>query len=214
MPEARQRGDARRVMVDGDSVFSATLQSKPAASATATAADVVLESRDGMIYAVFAPVKASTLATVWFRVASGGDDDVKKLPTRLATDHDPKRFIEGGPPRWTARHVTRGEPGSDEQAYTVDYLGVPELPYGAWMRLTGIAAIPELDVANRAQLVVTTLSGDVWVVSYHPDDLGEVHWKRFATGLYEPLGVLVSEDSIYVRGRDRITRLEDLNERR
>ena len=36
-------------------------------------------------------------------------------------------------------------------------------------------------------------------------------WSRFAAGLYEPLGLKIVDDIIYVRGRDRITRLHDLN---
>ena len=39
----------------------------------------------------------------------------------------------------------------------------------------------------------------------------KLKWKRFAAGLYEPLGLRIVNDVVYVRGRDQITRLHDLN---
>jgi hypothetical protein len=43
------------------------------------------------------------------------------------------------------------------------------------------------------------------------DGLRELKWKRFATGLFQPLGLKVRDDEIFVLGRDRITRLMDQN---
>jgi glucose/arabinose dehydrogenase len=36
-------------------------------------------------------------------------------------------------------------------------------------------------------------------------------WKRYATGLFQPLGLKIVDDIVYVLGRDQITRLHDLN---
>ncbi|MEM0970528.1 MAG: plastocyanin/azurin family copper-binding protein, partial [Verrucomicrobiota bacterium] len=58
--------------------------------------------------------------------------------------------------------------------------------------------------------VVCTMMGDVWLVTGL--DNSEVTWKRYATGLNQALGVCVHDDQIYVVGRDRITRLHDLND--
>jgi glucose/arabinose dehydrogenase len=55
------------------------------------------------------------------------------------------------------------------------------------------------------------LNGDVWVVSGVDDTLKELKWRRYAAGLYEPLGLKVVDDKVYVLGRDQITRLHDLN---
>ena len=41
--------------------------------------------------------------------------------------------------------------------------------------------------------------------------LGTLSWKRFATGLNQPLGVKVVKNRIYVTGRDQITILNDRN---
>ena len=54
-----------------------------------------------------------------------------------------------------------------------------------------------------------SISGDVWLVSGLQEDSRALTWKRFATGLYQPLGVKIVEGKIYVLGRDQITRLHD-----
>ena len=43
------------------------------------------------------------------------------------------------------------------------------------------------------------------------EGLQSVQWKRIAAGLFQPLGVKVVNDQIYVLGRDGVTRLHDLN---
>jgi hypothetical protein len=51
----------------------------------------------------------------------------------------------------------------------------------------------------------------VWIVSGIDGPLQKLVWKRFATGLFEPMGLRIVDDTIYVTGRDQITRLHDLN---
>jgi len=57
--------------------------------------------------------------------------------------------------------------------------------------------------------VVAMLHGDVWMVDGLDEKLENVRWRRFATGLHQPLGVVCDVTGIYVLGRDRITRLHD-----
>ena len=38
-----------------------------------------------------------------------------------------------------------------------------------------------------------------------------VRWRRFASGLHQPLGLVVADGKVYVLGRDQITRLHDLD---
>ena len=58
---------------------------------------------------------------------------------------------------------------------------------------------------------ICTLHGDVWLVSGIDAKLEKLTWKRFATGLFQPLGLKIVKNQIYVVGRDQITRLHDLN---
>ena len=58
---------------------------------------------------------------------------------------------------------------------------------------------------------ICSISGDVWVVSGIDDKLENLKWRRYATGLFQPLGLKIVDDVVYVLGRDQITRLHDLN---
>ncbi len=119
---------------------------------------------------------------------------------------DPGTLRDGGPARWKEGIVAKGTRGADSAAYVLDTLPVPEEnPWKAWMRLTA------LDFFSDGRAAVCTWSGDVWTVSGIDEKLENVSWKRFATGLYEPLGLRIVEDRVYVLGRDQITRLHDLN---
>jgi hypothetical protein len=122
----------------------------------------------------------------------------------------PESLIGPGPARWTKEVTTTGKLGSaargGDGAYVVDDLTAPENnPWGAWMRFTGLDFFPD----GRA--AVCTLNGDVWVVSGIDDSLRILTWKRFAAGLYHPMGLRIVDGTIYVCGRDQITRLHDTN---
>ena len=120
--------------------------------------------------------------------------------------NDPTALTRGGPPRYAGPVVTRGRSGGGEAAYVVDTLTLPtDNPWKSWIRPSG------MDFFSDGRLAVCTLNGDVWVVSGIDDKLERLEWRRFATGLYEPLGLKVVDDKVYVLGRDRITRLHDLN---
>jgi glucose/arabinose dehydrogenase len=113
---------------------------------------------------------------------------------------------KGGPARWTPAIVTQGTTGKDDGPYAVDTLTLPDAnPWKSWLRVTAH------DFFSDGRAAIATWSGDVWVVSGIDSGLRELRWKRFATGLYEPLGLRIVDDQIYVLGRDQITRLHDLN---
>lgn len=113
----------------------------------------------------------------------------------------------GGPARWSPPLVTRGKRGPEDGPYAIDVLTCPEEnPWNSWMRFGGVDFFPD---GTRAALC--TWSGDVWIVSGIDDALGKLTWQRIATGLFQPLGLKIVRDQIYVLGRDQITRLHDLN---
>ncbi|HEY1380279.1 MAG TPA: LamG domain-containing protein [Gemmataceae bacterium] len=115
-------------------------------------------------------------------------------------------WTKPGPARWTAPVVTRGEVAPDDAAFVADTLTVPyENPYHALMFLSG------LDVLPNGDLAVCTAHGDVWIVSSVNDRLERVTWKRFATGLFQPLGLKVVGGKVVVLERGQLTRLHDTN---
>ncbi len=113
----------------------------------------------------------------------------------------------GGVPRWPDTLTTRGVVGEEEGGLAVDTIRIPfDNPYRALMFIGGHDFFSQ---AGRA--AVSTMHGDVWTLDGLDADLREVHWRRFATGLFQPLGLRIVDDIVYVQGRDRITRLHDLN---
>ncbi len=102
--------------------------------------------------------------------------------------------------------TTRGQRSLASEAYVIDTLTVPyENPWKALMFTSGVGFLPD----GRA--VVSTIHGDVWLVSGIDEALERLVWKRFATGLFQPLGLTVRDGEIFVLGRDQITRLHDQN---
>jgi hypothetical protein len=127
-------------------------------------------------------------------------------PVDVAPPEDLEALTKGGPPRWTAPVETKGALGREPGAYQVDTLTLPyENPWNSYMRLVA------LDFFADGRAVVATLDGDVWVVSGIDDRLEKLSWKRYATGLQQPMGLRVVDGKVYVLGRDQITRLHDLN---
>ncbi|MEM7143900.1 MAG: DUF6797 domain-containing protein [Verrucomicrobiota bacterium] len=112
-------------------------------------------------------------------------------------------------PRWPETLTTTGTLGDNALAYALDTLTIPpndaENPYNTWFRTSDLAFFPD------GRMVVCTHGGDVWIVSGIDDSLENLEWKRFAAGLYEPFGLQVIDDLIYVTCKDRITRLHDFN---
>jgi type 1 glutamine amidotransferase/glucose/arabinose dehydrogenase len=131
---------------------------------------------------------------------------VKKSPPQPVNvqKEEPENITKGQPPRWPTPIGTKGQVSRDKGPYVVDTLTVPyENPWNALMFLSGV------DFFRNGDAAVCTIHGDVWIVRGIDDKLEKLTWKRYATGLYQPLGLRIVDDKIYVLGRDRITRLID-----
>ncbi|MEM9016292.1 MAG: hypothetical protein AAGC68_04710, partial [Verrucomicrobiota bacterium] len=117
-------------------------------------------------------------------------------------------FTRGGPSRWKTEHEMQGRLAvSKFQGYELDSVPVPlKNNYNTWMRTSSLAFFPD------GRLAVGTLSGDVWIVSGIDKSLEKVTWKRFAAGLYEPLGMKVVDGVVTVGTRGRIVKLHDFND--
>ena len=125
---------------------------------------------------------------------------------RLYRYEDIRPFLKAGPKEWRAL-TTKGAISKRPEAYTLDTLNVPYTnPWNALMFFSGIDFLPNGDAA------VCTLYGDVWLVKGIDSSLRELSWHRYATGLFQPLGLQVVDGIVHVLGRDQITALHDLNE--
>ncbi len=144
-----------------------------------------------------------------FNVAMGTGapaDQAPDLERAFGPPQDLALLCRGGEARWPTKIEVKGELASDSAAYVVDTIPLPsDNPWKSWMRLSA------LDFFSDGRAAVATLNGDVWIVSGLDAELERVTWKRFAVGLYEPLGLRIVRDEIHVHGRNQITRLHDLN---
>jgi hypothetical protein len=110
-----------------------------------------------------------------------------------------------GPTRWKPL-TTKGAVGKRNGPFAVDTLTIPyDNPYKALFFVSGVGFMPNGDVA------VCTAHGDVWLVSGADEKLDGLTWRRYATGLYQPLGLKVVDGKIVVLERGQLTRLHDAN---
>jgi hypothetical protein len=127
--------------------------------------------------------------------------------TEATTPADLAPLTKGGPARWTDPIETKGVVSPEAGPYVVDRLTLPDAnPWKAKMRVGGFDFF-----ADGTRAALCTWDGDVWVVSGIDEKLEKLSWKRFAAGLYQPLGLRIVDDVVYAVGHDQITRLHDLN---
>lgn len=147
--------------------------------------------------------KPSTLKICW------GVIPEPKLPQFLlwAKNNGAKENLQGLKSNQTLKWpalTTRGQRNLSADSYVIDTLTMPyDNPWKALMFTSGVGFLPD----GRA--LVSTIHGDVWMVSGIDEKLETLTWKRFATGLFQPLGLTVRDGGIFVLGRDQITRLHD-----
>ncbi len=97
------------------------------------------------------------------------------------------------------------KPGRVTEAdfYRITTLPVPE---GVALEVGGLAMRPD------GKLLCCTRRGDVWLISNpYADKPDRVQYKLFATGLHEPLGLLLDGKDVFVVQRPELTKLVDTN---
>ena len=158
------------------------------------------------------PASEDVLELWVLRFGSHEAGDVAAIEVLLSGIHErplpasPRTLLGGGAPRWPQELVTSGQLG-EQQPYALDTVELPPSnPWSAWLRTSAIDFFPD----GRA--AVSTHGGDVWIVSGLDASLDEVRWRRFAGGMFEPMGVRIVDDYVHVTCRDRITRLHDVNQ--
>ena len=125
-------------------------------------------------------------------------------------------LARGAATQWRETVRTSMRRGDAKAPLAIDEITLPSKnPWRCWMRLGGFDYF-----SNASRAAVCTWQGDVWIVSglgtaLDGDDkstAGKLTWKRVAAGLFQPLGLRIVDDQIYVLGRDQITHLVDRND--
>jgi putative heme-binding domain-containing protein len=122
-----------------------------------------------------------------------------------ADKHSLAHLTRGGKAQWPNVLTTTGSLGTN-RPYSVDTITPPfKNPWNALFYFGGHDFLPDGSAA------LCTMQGDVWHVDGLDASLKTVRWRRMASGLHQALGLVSANQSLYVLGRDQITRLVDLN---
>jgi cytochrome c2/glucose/arabinose dehydrogenase len=123
----------------------------------------------------------------------------------------PAHDMPSAPPprRWQTEVTTRISSSSARgahDAFVVDDIALPiDNPWRRNVRPGDVQFFTDGTAA------VVTLDGDVWIARGLEAPAGPVHWRRFASGLHEPLSLAIRGEQIYVFDRNGIWRLRDTN---
>ncbi len=166
------------------------------ASVSGSAAATLVEQPDGLL----AVRVAASPGPVEFVAAVGA------AAQAAAPTSDPAHAAAAGPARsrWPQTVSTRATLASAPGAYVLDRIGLPTS--NPWRRNVRLADIAFLG-GGRAAAV--TFDGDVWTISGLSGDLPAVSWRRFTSGLHEPLGIVSRNGELFVFDRNGLWRLID-----
>jgi hypothetical protein len=115
-------------------------------------------------------------------------------------------FKKGGPTLWKGSVLTQGKLSADSEDFVIDQVTLPlPNPWKRNVRVADIAFFPDGTAA------VVTFSGDIWIVEGIMEDLKKIKWRRFASGLHEPMSIEIRKGEIYVFDRGGIVKPVDLN---
>lgn len=141
--------------------------------------------------------KPIRIAFSW-RMAKAGDFPVNLLATETA--------ISPPSPLWPETVSTHADVRREATTSLVtDAIPLPDA--NPWKRHIRLADIAFLD--DRGNAAAVTFDGDVWLVSGLKGDLETITWKRFTSGLHEPMNLAVRDHEIFVFDRNGIWKLID-----
>jgi mono/diheme cytochrome c family protein/glucose/arabinose dehydrogenase len=116
--------------------------------------------------------------------------------------------IPAAPPpvRWPQAVTTTVTLSTAKDAYVVDDFALPTA--NPWRRNVRPGDIQFLKDGTG---VLVTLDGDVWTVRGLHQPAGPMQWRRFTSGLHEPMTLAIRDEQIYAFDRNGIWRLRDAN---
>ncbi|MEO7600322.1 MAG: c-type cytochrome, partial [Opitutus sp.] len=174
--------------------------------------NVTLRIEHGELVATLPPATSTqrlTFAVLFTPNGSGGSTAAPSVPgttTALAVDATPVLPATNATRRWPESAVSLVELESlSQNGLILDRIAVPE--DNPWHRRVRAADIAFLSADEAA---IVTYDGDVWIVSgFGASPLAQLTWRRFASGLHEPLAIAAPGKVIQVATKNGVIRLHD-----
>ncbi|MFT5884236.1 MAG: cytochrome c5 [Arcticibacterium sp.] len=152
-------------------------------------------------------VKPSQTVSIKILMAKPGTKGLQEYAKSTEEPENLKTLIKGGPARYPQKLTTEIQKGEQDGPFQVDILNPPfDSPWKNQFRLSGLDFYED---PNKG--VICSTDGDVWLVEGFTENSGELSWQRIASGLFQPLGIKIVEEEIFVTCRDQLVRLHDFN---
>lgn len=140
------------------------------------------------------------------------------MPLNLLLQYDPGIAARGqakgngaGPlsnrpsAHWPQTAITQGKQSTAPDAFVTDVI---ELPFtNPWKRNVRLADIAFLN--DQGEAAAVAFDGDVWLISGLKGDLEKITWKRYTSGLHEPMSIVNRRGELFVFDRNGIWKLVD-----
>lgn len=197
------RGVQRQLRVDASTdemlvVVATRAQGTPARVSLQAAADTVqLDDTGPVIFVRIAPHMQPVEFSVWLAPREGGGKHQSAVVVASAAS-SPKK------PRWQQVMTTWATLSTAKEVFVIDDIALPlENPWRRNIRLADIQFFRDGCAA------AVTIDGDVWMIDGLTANLDHVRWRRFASGLHEPLSLAIRNDELFVFDRNGLWRLRD-----
>ena len=201
---------------DEQSVFTRTLNISasdkplkmriaPAGTAVAVVGKgAVLKNQGGFTLMEIAPTQALKIKIL---VAKSGVKGLQQYAKTSKAPEDLNALIKGGPARYPQILTSEILQGEQEGPFQVDIMNPPfDSPWKNQFRLSGLDFFKD---PNKG--VICSTDGDVWLVEGFTKNSGKLTWQRIASGMFQPLGIKVVNEEIFVTCRDQLVKLHDFN---
>ncbi|SOD90353.1 plastocyanin/azurin family copper-binding protein [Spirosoma fluviale] len=151
------------------------------------------------------PSTISHLATAVLMALSLSWIGSQSATAQIQSQSDQTVSLNSKQPAPRPKNPVKAEPDPEKEDDFYQLISLP-VPEDIILEVGGMATLPD------GSLAVCTRRGEVWIVT-NPSMSGSVRptYKRFASGLHEPLGLAYKDGDIYVTQRSEVTRLRDVN---
>jgi hypothetical protein len=202
--------------VEDQPIFTRTLNISPSAkplkmriaptgtSVALVGEGVVLKDQGGFTVMEISPSQSVKIKLL---IAKSGAIGLKQFAKKSNPPEDLNPLIKGGSARYPQKLTTEIQTGAQDGPFQVDILNPPfDSPWKNQFRLSGLDFFKD---PNKG--VICSTDGDVWLVEGFTKNSGKLTWQRIASGLFQPLGIKVVNEEIFVTCRDQLVRLHDYN---